>query len=138
MANNKVQLSDGTVLLDLTGDTVTPENLLSGATAHNAAGERITGVIKAELPKSCLVTLSASGWDASNQQTVTVNGIIADEATQRVLPAPAPSSVLAYRDANVWCIAQAANAVTFVCDTVPSADLKVYVTWETVEDVTLS
>lgn len=43
MANNKVQLSDGTVLLDLTGDTVTPENLLSGATAHNAAGERIVG-----------------------------------------------------------------------------------------------
>lgn len=44
MANSKVQLSDGTVLLDLTGDTVTPENLLSGATAHNAAGERIVGV----------------------------------------------------------------------------------------------
>lgn len=138
MANNKVQLSDGTVLLDLTGDTVTPETLMAGVIAHNAAGERITGVIKAELPKSCLVTLSASGWDASNRQNATVNGIIADEATQRVLPAPAPSSVLAYRDANVWCIAQAANAVTFVCDTVPSADLKVYVTWETVEDVTLS
>lgn len=136
MANNKVQLSDGTVLLDLTGDTVTPETLMAGVIAHNAAGEPITGAIKAELPKSCLVTLSASGWDASNRQTVTVNGIIADEATQRVLPAPAPSSVLAYRDANVWCIAQAANAVTFVCDTVPSADLKVYVTWETVEDVT--
>lgn len=162
MANNKVQLSDGTVLLDLTGDTVTPETLLSGVAAHNAAGEQISGAVApvrydvaqdltsdqkkqardnigaAEKPKSRLVTLSASGWDASNRQTVTVNGIIADEATQRVLPAPAPSSVLAYRDANVWCIAQAANAVTFVCDTVPSANLKVYVTWETVEDVTLS
>ena len=43
MANNKVQLRDGTVLLDLTGDTVTPENLLSGVTAHNAAGEPIVG-----------------------------------------------------------------------------------------------
>lgn len=43
MANNKVQLSDGTVLLDLTGDTVTPETLLSGVTAHNAAGEPIVG-----------------------------------------------------------------------------------------------
>ena len=50
MANNKVQLSDGTVLLDLTGDTVTPETLLSGATAHNAAGEKITGVIKPSCP----------------------------------------------------------------------------------------
>lgn len=47
MANNKVQLSDGTVLLDLTGDTVTPENLLSGATAHNAAGEQIVGAATA-------------------------------------------------------------------------------------------
>lgn len=47
MANNKVQLSDGTVLLDLTGDTVTPETLLSGATAHNAAGEPIVGAVTA-------------------------------------------------------------------------------------------
>lgn len=45
MANNKVQLSDGTVLLDLTGDTVTPQTLLSGVTAHNAAGERIAGAV---------------------------------------------------------------------------------------------
>lgn len=43
MANNKVQLSDGTVLLDLTGDTVTPETLMAGVIAHNAAGERIVG-----------------------------------------------------------------------------------------------
>ena len=47
MANNKVQLSNGTVLLDLTGDTVTPETLLSGVTAHNAAGERIVGAATA-------------------------------------------------------------------------------------------
>lgn len=47
MANNKVQLSDGTVLLDLTGDTVTPETLMSGATAHDAAGERIVGAATA-------------------------------------------------------------------------------------------
>lgn len=44
MANNKVQLSDGTVLLDLTGDTVTPETLMAGVIAHNAAGERIVGI----------------------------------------------------------------------------------------------
>ena len=48
MANNKVQLSDGTVLLDLTGDTVTPETLMSGATAHDAAGERIVGICVAK------------------------------------------------------------------------------------------
>ncbi len=47
MANNKVQLSDGTVLLDLTRDTVTPETLSSGITAHNAAGDPIVGVATA-------------------------------------------------------------------------------------------
>lgn len=45
MANNKVQLSDGTVLLDLTGDTVTPETLMVGVIAHNAAGNRIVGTV---------------------------------------------------------------------------------------------
>lgn len=43
MANNKVQLSDGKVLLDLTGDTVTPGTLMAGVTAHDAAGNRIVG-----------------------------------------------------------------------------------------------
>lgn len=42
MAVNKVEVG-GEIKLDLTQDTVTPETLLSGATAHNAAGEQITG-----------------------------------------------------------------------------------------------
>lgn len=43
MANSKVQLSDGTVLLDLTGDTVAADKLLSGVTAHDKSGNQITG-----------------------------------------------------------------------------------------------
>lgn len=43
MANNKVQLADGTTLIDLTQDTVTPEVLASGYTAHDSAGEPIVG-----------------------------------------------------------------------------------------------
>ena len=42
MAVNKVEIN-GEVKLDLTQDTVTPENLLSGATAHNSAGVQIVG-----------------------------------------------------------------------------------------------
>lgn len=42
MAVNKVEVG-GEVKLDLTQDTVTPETLLSGVTAHSAAGEQITG-----------------------------------------------------------------------------------------------
>lgn len=52
MAVNKVEVN-GETKLDLTQDTVTPENLLSGATAHNAAGEKIRGAVAvAEASKS--------------------------------------------------------------------------------------
>ena len=41
--NNKVVLADGTVLIDLTGDTVTAAKLLYGYTAHGADGAPVTG-----------------------------------------------------------------------------------------------
>lgn len=41
---NKVDLN-GVTVLDLTSDTVTPETLLIGTTAHNAKGETITGTV---------------------------------------------------------------------------------------------
>ncbi len=43
MENNKVQLSDGTVLIDLTGDTVASDKLLDGVTAHDKSGALIVG-----------------------------------------------------------------------------------------------
>lgn len=41
--NSKVVLANGTVLIDLTADTVAASNLLSGYTAHGANGAPITG-----------------------------------------------------------------------------------------------
>ena len=46
MAVNKVGYGT-TVLLDLTKDTVTADKLAKGETAHNAAGELITGTMEA-------------------------------------------------------------------------------------------
>lgn len=46
MAVNKVVYGT-TVLVDLTEDTVTADKLLKGATAHDAAGEPITGTLEA-------------------------------------------------------------------------------------------
>lgn len=46
MANeyvSKVVLSNGTTLIDLTGDTITPADLQSGVTAHDKSGAPITG-----------------------------------------------------------------------------------------------
>ena len=45
MAVNKVVYGT-TVLVDLTEDTVTPDKLLKGETAHDAAGEPITGTLE--------------------------------------------------------------------------------------------
>ena len=42
MGVNHVEVN-GTAVLDLRRDTITPEAVLSGVTAHNAAGEAITG-----------------------------------------------------------------------------------------------
>lgn len=42
--SNKI-IYGGRTLIDLTEDTVTPETLIKGATAHNAAGEKITGTL---------------------------------------------------------------------------------------------
>ena len=50
MAVNKVvyNTADGEeVLVDLTGDSVTPETLAKGVTAHDASGERIVGTLDA-------------------------------------------------------------------------------------------
>ena len=44
MAVNKVQIN-GVTQLDLTQDSVSQETLLSGKTAHNKAGNRITGTL---------------------------------------------------------------------------------------------
>lgn len=71
MANNKIQLKSGEVLMDLSGDTVTPETLLAGTTAHNAAGEPITGTAESGSD----VSLGLSGASAGQSPVVkTVDG----------------------------------------------------------------
>lgn len=48
MANqyvNKVELADGTTLIDISSDTVTAGSMVSGTTAHDASGAAITGTI---------------------------------------------------------------------------------------------
>ena len=78
MTVNKVALN-GEVKLDLTADTVTPETLLKGMTAHNAAGELITGVYEPMNIKQYTGTLLASGWAADSHgyqaQTITIDGL---------------------------------------------------------------
>ena len=101
----------------------------------------LTTLIKTDIsalkPSACLVTLKASGWDANAKtQTVTVSGVSADEASCMIIPMPAVANQSAYNDAGMNVVGQSANGVTFGCDSIPSVDLKVWVTWESVVDKT--
>lgn len=63
---NKVQLADGTVLVDISGDTVAADKMLYGYTAHGASGAAVTGSIQSDAGTTVTPTRS--------QQTVSVSG----------------------------------------------------------------
>ena len=73
MAINKVVYGENT-LLDLTGDTVATDNLLSGYTAHDRSGASITGTVVFPVTsvntKTGDVVLTASDVGALSSSTV--------------------------------------------------------------------
>lgn len=111
--------------LRLSGGTMTGALTLNGnPSADNQAANK--AYVDSKAPKYVSVTLSASGW-ASNSQTVTVQGVVADETKQLIQPMPTVASQSAYIEAGILCTAQAAGQLTFTCSTVPTADLQLYV-----------
>ena len=87
--------------------------------------------VSAPTPVYRTITLTASAW-SNNAQTVTVSGVSATETAQLIQPMPAMASQSAYYGAEVLCTAQAENSLTFTCQTVPTADLTVYVVMQEV------
>lgn len=71
MANNKVVLSDGTVLMDISSDTVTVDTLLSGYTAHDCHGNQITGAATSGGSTS---DATATASDIAKSKTAYVKG----------------------------------------------------------------
>lgn len=89
------------------------------------------------VPTACKVKLTVAGWNSSAKtQSVTIDGVSADEASQFLLPLPTAASKSAYDDAGIQMTGQAANSVTFTCDTVPTAAIEVWVVIQSVKDVT--
>lgn len=82
--------------------------------------------VDSKSPTFVTVTLSSSSW-SSNTQTVTVSGVSATETAQLITPTPAIASQSAYYEAGIMCTGQAANSLTFTCQTVPTSNLTVYV-----------
>ena len=65
MANNKVVLASGEVIIDLTSDTVVANKLFSGYTAHNAAGNLISGtyIEPTAMTEAAILAAVNSGWN---------------------------------------------------------------------------
>ena len=95
--------------------------------------------VDSKSPTSVTVTLTVDGWTnkrasfepggetLGHQQTVTVSGVSATETAQLITPTPAIASQSAYYEAGIMCTGQAANRLTFTCQTVPTSNLTVYV-----------
>ena len=76
------------------------------------------------------VTLPVASWAGSAApytQTVTVNGILADETAQAIWPSPALSSATAWGEAQIMATGQAANAMTFSAKKKPTGAITVHV-----------
>lgn len=76
-------------------------------------------------PRSVLVTLVAEGW-TDNQQTVTVNGVAADNVIV-VSPEPDNDNYSTYVENEVRCVSQSENTLVFQCGSTPSDDIFVNV-----------
>lgn len=111
--------------LQLSGGTLTGALTLNGEPTEDlqAAPKQYVDALK---PLARTITLTTSGW-SSNTQTVTVSGVSASETAQLITPTPAIASQSAYYEAGIMCTGQAANSLTFTCQTVPTSNLTVYV-----------
>lgn len=84
------------------------------------------------------ITLLADAWDENKQQVVAVNGVVAGETKQLIQPMPATNiegNQEAYYAANVICISQGSNSLTFQAGTVPEGDLDVYVITTQIDEI---
>lgn len=116
MSTKKIQILNSTVKQAQNADTLDGLHADEFSTANDLAN-------KQDKHKTATLTLSTSGW-SSQAQTVSVSDI---SATDTIVVSPSPEHIAAYSEAGVYCSAQAANSLTFTCDSTPSADISVNV-----------
>lgn len=80
-------------------------------------------------PKAIKITLSVADWNTTAKtQSVTVPGVLSDATKQEIRVMPVNAALDSpYIAAGVQCVAQAANSLTFACETVPTEAIEVYV-----------
>lgn len=110
--------------LPTSGGTMTGALTLAGdptANLHAATKQYVDGA--AAKPVSVSVLLPISAWSPAGDGFLynpTVSGV---STSNIIIVAPAPTSIDAAMNANVRCLAQSTNFLSFYCDSVPSKDL---------------
>lgn len=128
---NKVTY-DGETLIDLTADTVDESSLISGVTAHNAAGEIITGT--AVIPsKTSDLTNDGEGNLKPDGETpdkfATENYVETKETALDTKIANALDSAIGYTDEEIERVEEEiANAVIITDTADPTKKYKIIVT----------
>lgn len=94
------------------------------ASTHAKGGSdeiKLTDIGAAAASVAVTAILPISGW-TNNTQTVAVPGV---KANSNVIVSAAPESFTAYGEAGIYCSAQDAGQLTFVCTDTPSANITV-------------
>ena len=96
-----------------------------GGTGSTTAATALTNLGAQAKVKTLTLSLTTADWSSTNKtQTKTASGVTASNV---VIISPTATSQNAYSAAGVKCTAQAANRLTFTCDTVPTEALSVNV-----------
>ena len=89
-------------------------------------GEPISGGGADSACRKVSATLLAANW-SNNAQTLTIQGILANEVKQCIQISPQQSYMTAFINAQILVTAQSANSLTFSCTNVPNTDIPIYV-----------
>lgn len=100
MAVNKVDINGATVI-DLTGDSVTPETLLQGATAHDASGAAITGTMVRGTELKIIVTVESGATVTATKGSLSVSGTSVNGTCTLTVP-----------EAGTWSVTATLNGET--------------------------
>jgi len=96
--------------------------------SHETAYVGTDGCVYSNNKRTCTMTnvtvsLTTAGW-SNNTQTVTCNGVTDNNL---IIVNPASSSLTDYKDAEVTCVSQTTNSLTFTCETTPTIALSVVI-----------
>ena len=90
-------------------------------------------------PSLIKATLTASNWNSSTlTQTITVNGIVADEMAQiiHITPIYNSANIEEIGNCGIYASAQGTNSITFSCESVPTSNVEYYIEWYSANPIT--